>query len=65
MINFILTGKLWQNTMIELRLIKGDLHYPRNPLVGWLFGYNGPLRQYFSLYSGRLPERGRKKNNDR
>ena len=19
-------------------------------LVGWLFGFNGPLRQYFSLY---------------
>ena len=28
---------------------------------GWLvvFGFNGPLRQYFSLY--RLPERGRKR----
>ena len=29
-------------------------------LVG-CFGFNGLLRQYFSLYSGRLPERGRKR----
>ena len=32
--------------------------------VRWLvgcFGLDGPLRQYFSLYRGRLPERGRKK----
>ena len=36
-----------------------------NSLVGWLvgFGFNGPLRQYFSLYravSQREGERGRK-----
>ena len=32
-------------------------------LVGWLFGFNGPLRQYFSLYravSQREVERGEK-----
>ena len=32
-------------------------------LVGWLFGFNGPLRQYFSLYravSQREGERGKK-----
>ena len=36
-------------------------------LVGWLVGcvrLNGPLRQYFSLLSGRLPERGRKEKRD-
>ena len=40
----------------------------RAPMIlTWLvdcFGLNGPLRQYFSL-SGRLPQRGRKKKNDR
>ena len=37
--------------------------------VGWLvgcFGFNGPLRQYFSLYQGRLPkEREKEKRKDR
>ena len=26
-------------------------------LVGWLFGFNGPLRQYFSLYRPSPKER--------
>ena len=37
---------------------------PPPNLHDWLvgcFGLNGLLRQYFSLYQGRLPERGRKK----
>ena len=32
-------------------------------LVGWLFGFNGPMRQYFSLYRAfpqREEERGKK-----
>ena len=32
-------------------------------LVGWLVGFNGPLRQYFSLYRAvpqREGERGKK-----
>ena len=28
--------------------------------VGWLFGPNGPLRQYFSLY-GAVSQRGERK----
>ena len=38
------------------------LIYPFSPLVG-CFGFNGPLRQYFSLYravSQRQGERGKK-----
>ena len=33
----------------------------KESLVGWYFGFNGPLRQYFSLY---LPKRGRKRRKD-
>ena len=36
----------------------------RREQVGWLvgcFGFNGPLRQYFSLYRAVLPKRGRKR----
>ena len=35
---------------------------------GWLvgcIGFNGPLRQYFSLYRAVSPERGRKERKDR
>ena len=46
MINFILTGKLWQNTMIEWRLIKVDLHYPRNP------GEPGLVDRVLALHAG-------------
>ena len=36
----------------------------RSTKHGWLvvcFGFNGPLRQYFSLYRGRLPKGGRQR----
>ena len=42
------------------------LNYPKSATMGWLvgcFGFNGPLRQYFSLYraiSQREGERGEK-----
>ena len=36
-----------------LKMKMSNSFLPGNPLVGWLvgcFGFNGPLRQYFSLY---------------
>ena len=46
------------------RLVR--LAYPNTDVVGWLvvLGFNGPLRQYFSLYRA-VSKRGRKKRKDR
>ena len=47
-------------------MVLGKLAVPGRPTIGWLvgcFGFNGPLRQYFSLYravSQREGDRGEK-----
>ena len=45
---------------IDLNLNEQAYDVEMMSLVRWLYGLNGPLRQYFSL-SGRLPKRWRKK----
>ena len=40
----------WFRPENNVLLMLIDNQFARNGLVGWLFGFNGPLRQYFSLY---------------
>ena len=59
------TGKPPNDLSFVLKYISINYFNCKDWLVGWLvgFGFNGPLRQYFSLYravSQREGERGKK-----
>ena len=50
--------EMFQKFKTEMEKVK-----KKSILIGWCFGFNGPLRQYFSLYravSQREEERGEK-----
>ena len=62
---FPLSPSLWETARYRLKYcLKGPLNpkQPANqPIVGWLFWAYRPFKTVFQSISGRLPERGRKK----